>query len=178
MVLIRLGFLLTKTTLLDSTRVSNELGAGNPNGAKKAMIMSMKLSVLLALVIITLLGFGRNIWSGFFSNSSAIITEFASLTPFLVLSISLDSIQGVLSGLVEVLDLYLFYTSNIVLSYPGLYFISTHVCDFDTVGVARGCGWQHLAVYVNLGMFYLIGMPIAGFLAFKWKLYVKVRQPF
>ncbi|XP_021894778.1 protein DETOXIFICATION 19-like [Carica papaya] len=120
-----------------STRVSNELGAGNPNGAKKAMIMSMKLSVLLALVIITLLGFGRNIWSGFFSNSSAIITEFASLTPFLVLSISLDSIQGVLSG------------------------------------VARGCGWQHLAVYVNLGMFYLIGMPIAGFLAFKWKLYVK-----
>ncbi|KAH0986639.1 hypothetical protein GBA52_013816 [Prunus armeniaca] len=40
-------------------------------------------------------------------------------------------------------------------------------------GVARGCGWQHLAVYVNLATFYLIGMTIAGLLGFKFKLYAK-----
>ncbi|XVF78542.1 hypothetical protein PTKIN_Ptkin14bG0142400 [Pterospermum kingtungense] len=40
-------------------------------------------------------------------------------------------------------------------------------------GVARGCGWQHLAVWANLGTFYLIGMPIAGVLGFNLKLHVK-----
>eukprot|EP00494_Astrolonche_serrata_P017077 UN17252 len=26
-------------------------------------------------------------------------------------------------------------------------------------GVARGCGWQHVGAYVNLGSFYLLGIP-------------------
>jgi MATE family multidrug resistance protein len=42
--------------------------------------------------------------------------------------------------------------------------------------VARGCGWQHLAVYANLATFYCIGMPVACVLGFKLKLYVKVKQ--
>ncbi|KAF6161378.1 hypothetical protein GIB67_009257, partial [Kingdonia uniflora] len=33
-------------------------------------------------------------------------------------------------------------------------------------GVARGCGWQHLGVYVNLGVYYLGGVPIAVLLGF------------
>ncbi|CAJ1977451.1 unnamed protein product [Sphenostylis stenocarpa] len=33
-------------------------------------------------------------------------------------------------------------------------------------GIARGCGWQHLGVYVNLGAFYLCGIPVAALLAF------------
>ncbi|XWS35333.1 hypothetical protein CRYUN_Cryun21dG0117000 [Craigia yunnanensis] len=28
-------------------------------------------------------------------------------------------------------------------------------------GVARGCGWQHLAAWTNLGCFYVIGVPIS-----------------
>ncbi|GLU23343.1 hypothetical protein SLE2022_393600 [Rubroshorea leprosula] len=120
-----------------STRVSNELGATNPERAKNAMVVTLKLSVLLALAFILTLAFGHNIWASFFSDSTSIITEFASMTPFLAISIALDSIQGVLSG------------------------------------VARGCGWQHLAVFANLGTFFLIGMPIAAVLGFKLKLYVK-----
>jgi Na+-driven multidrug efflux pump len=42
------------------------------------------------------------------------------------------------------------------------------------VGVARGCGWQHLAVYVNLATFYLIGLPISCILGFKTDLQFKV----
>lgn len=33
-------------------------------------------------------------------------------------------------------------------------------------GVARGCGWQHLGAYVNLGSFYLLGIPMAILLGF------------
>ncbi|KAK1431007.1 hypothetical protein QVD17_14197 [Tagetes erecta] len=120
-----------------STRVSNELGARNTNGAKHAMAVTLKLSIILALAVVLALGFGHNIWAGFFSNSPVIINEYASMTPLLVISIILDSIQGVLSG------------------------------------VARGCGWQHLAMYINLAMFYLIGMPVAVALAFLLKLYAK-----
>ena len=79
--------------------MSNELGAGNPNQAKSAMAMSLKLSVLLALTVVLALGFGHNIWAGFFSGSPAIIHEFASMTPLLAISIIVDSVQGVLSGL-------------------------------------------------------------------------------
>ncbi|KAM3696821.1 hypothetical protein ACB098_06G068300 [Castanea mollissima] len=120
-----------------STRVSNELGAGNTNRAKSAMAVAIKLSVLLALTVVLALGFGHNIWAGFFSNSNEIIREFSSLTPLLAISILSDSVQGVLSG------------------------------------VARGSGWQHLVVYVNLATFYCIGVPIAGLLGFTLKLQAK-----
>ncbi|CAI9763549.1 unnamed protein product [Fraxinus pennsylvanica] len=33
-------------------------------------------------------------------------------------------------------------------------------------GVARGSGWQHLGAYVNLGAFYLVGIPMATVLGF------------
>ncbi|XP_057784048.1 protein DETOXIFICATION 14-like isoform X2 [Salvia miltiorrhiza] len=38
-------------------------------------------------------------------------------------------------------------------------------------GVARGCGWQHLGAYVNLGAYYLVGLPAAATLgfAFHWR---------
>ncbi|XP_022734736.1 protein DETOXIFICATION 19-like isoform X2 [Durio zibethinus] len=120
-----------------STRVSNELGAGHPTRAKNAMAVTLKLSILLALAVALALAFGHDIWAGFFSNSPLIIKKFASVTPLLLISITIDSFQGILSG------------------------------------VARGSGWQHLAVWANLGTFYFIGMPIAGFLGFKFKLYTK-----
>ncbi|KAG4204184.1 hypothetical protein ERO13_A04G032800v2 [Gossypium hirsutum] len=119
------------------TRVSNELGAENPRKAKTAMAVSLKLSILLALIVVVALAFGHNIWAAFFTNTASIINQFASITPFLLISISIDSFQGILSG------------------------------------VARGSGWQVLAVWANLATFYLIGMPVAGLLAFKFKLYAK-----
>ncbi|XP_004233485.1 protein DETOXIFICATION 9 [Solanum lycopersicum] len=33
-------------------------------------------------------------------------------------------------------------------------------------GVARGSGWQHIGAYVNLGAYYLVGIPAALFLGF------------
>ncbi|GMH25550.1 hypothetical protein Nepgr_027393 [Nepenthes gracilis] len=120
-----------------STRVSNELGSGNPREAKHAMGVTLRLSILLACVLILALAFGHNLWASFFSDSSKIISEFASIAPLLGVSIFFDTIQGVLSG------------------------------------VSRGCGWQHLAMYTNLATFFVLGMPIACLLGFKFKLYAK-----
>lgn len=33
-------------------------------------------------------------------------------------------------------------------------------------GIARGCGWQKLGAFVNLGSYYLAGVPFAVVLAF------------
>ncbi|XP_004289232.1 PREDICTED: MATE efflux family protein LAL5-like [Fragaria vesca subsp. vesca] len=59
------------------------------------------------------------------------------MTPLLAVSIVLDSLQGVFSG------------------------------------VARGCGWQLFAVYVNFDAFYITGMTISGLLGFVLKRYAK-----
>lgn len=82
----------------NSTRVSNELGAGNIDKAKKALKVTLALSVLLGVTFLLLLGLGHNLWAGLFSKSEAVISAFASMTPFLIGSVVLDSTQGVLSG--------------------------------------------------------------------------------
>ncbi|RVW14086.1 Protein detoxification 19 [Vitis vinifera] len=120
-----------------STRVSNELGACNPNRAKTAMAVTLKLALLLAVLVVVVLALGHNIWASFFSDSRVIIKDYASMVPLLAISILIDYAQGVFSG------------------------------------VARGCGWQHLAVYINLATFYCIGVPIAILLGFKLELHVR-----
>ncbi|KAL4200992.1 hypothetical protein AMTRI_Chr02g256380 [Amborella trichopoda] len=118
-----------------STRVSNEIGAGNPQRAKNAVWVTLKLSVGLGVIMVISLATGHKLWASAFSGSQRIKNEFASMTMLLASSILLDAIQGVLSG------------------------------------VARGCGWQHLAAWTNLAAFYGVGVPIAVFLAFKLELH-------
>ncbi|KAG4978185.1 hypothetical protein AAZX31_13G257800 [Glycine max] len=120
-----------------STRVSNELGAGNPEQAKHAMNVTVKLSFLFSFCFALALGFGHNIWIQLFSGSAKIKEEFASMIPLLAISIVLDAVQGVMQG------------------------------------VARGCGWQHSTVYINLATFYLVGLPISCLLGFKTNLHYK-----
>ncbi|KAI9083525.1 hypothetical protein K1719_034467 [Acacia pycnantha] len=120
-----------------STRVANELGADKPDKAKHAMGVTLKLSILLTLCVVAALLLGHGIWIHLFSSSSVLKKEFASMAPLLAISILLDSVQGVLSG------------------------------------VARGCGWQHFVVYVNLASYYLIALPISCILGFKSKLHAK-----
>ncbi|XWS28022.1 hypothetical protein CRYUN_Cryun25bG0030400 [Craigia yunnanensis] len=129
-----------------STRVANELGAGNPNRAKHAMGVTLKLSILIALAVVLTLAFGHDIWAGFFSDSPSIIKKFAEMTPLLAVSIAIDAIQGVLSGFKTIRN----------------FCFDSIISEFDVTAVVRGCGWQQLAVWANLGSFYFIGMPIAG----------------
>ncbi|XP_019224426.1 PREDICTED: protein DETOXIFICATION 40-like isoform X2 [Nicotiana attenuata] len=41
------------------------------------------------------------------------------------------------------------------------------------LGVAVGCGWQAFVAYVNVGCYYIIGIPVGSLLCFKWDYGVK-----
>uniref|UniRef100_A0A0E0C2M3 Protein DETOXIFICATION n=1 Tax=Oryza meridionalis TaxID=40149 RepID=A0A0E0C2M3_9ORYZ len=102
------------SALMICVRVSNELGAGNP----EAVLVSVTLLALRHFIGIA------------FSNEEEVINYVTRMVPVLSVSVITDSLQGVLSG------------------------------------VSRGCGWQHLGAYVNLGAFYLVGVPVALFFGF------------
>ncbi|XP_045813490.1 protein DETOXIFICATION 12-like isoform X3 [Trifolium pratense] len=113
-----------------STRVSNELGAGNPFEARIAVLAAMSLSLIETSIVSSTLIACRHVYGYIFSNDKEVVDYVTVMAPLVSLSVIFDSVQGVLSG------------------------------------VARGCGWQHLGVYVNLGAFYLCGIPAAAALAF------------
>ena len=45
-------------------------------------------------------------------------------------------------------------------------------------GVAVGCGWQAFVAYVNIGSYYIVGIPLGSLLGFYFKLGAKVRYLF
>ncbi|CAE5957538.1 unnamed protein product [Arabidopsis arenosa] len=113
-----------------STRISNELGAGNFRAAHIVVYAAMSLAVMEILIVSTSLLVGRNVFGHVFSSDKETIDYVARMAPLVSISLILDGLQGVLSG------------------------------------IARGCGWQHIGAYINLGAFYLWGIPIAASLAF------------
>ncbi|EFH63335.1 mate efflux family protein [Arabidopsis lyrata subsp. lyrata] len=81
-----------------STHVSNKLGAGNPKAARAVADSAIFLSVIdAAIVSITLYAYRRN-WAYIFSNESEVADYVTQITPFLCLSIGVDSFLAVLSG--------------------------------------------------------------------------------
>ena len=44
------------------------------------------------------------------------------------------------------------------------------------VGTARGCGWQKVGAFINLGSYYIVGIPTSVILAFVAHLGIKVRN--
>ncbi|XP_004497007.1 protein DETOXIFICATION 12-like [Cicer arietinum] len=113
-----------------STRVSNELGAGNPFEARVAVWGAMSLALIEASIASATLFACRHVYGYVFSNDKEVVDYVTIMAPLVSISVILDSIQGTLAG------------------------------------ISRGCGWQHLGVYVNLGAFYLCGIPVAAALAF------------
>ncbi|CAN6204736.1 unnamed protein product [Urochloa humidicola] len=120
--MIHLGFLAGT-----GVRVANELGAANGLGAKFAAIVSMTTSFLISLFISSLVLIFHDKLAMVFSPSEAVIRAVDNISILLALTILLNGIQPVLSG------------------------------------VAVGSGWQALVAYVNIGSYYLIGVPF-GFL--------------
>ncbi|CAN1165805.1 Protein DETOXIFICATION 40 [Linum perenne] len=94
-----------------SVRVSNEIGARHPRSASFAVYA--------------------------FTGGTTVATAVSELCPFLAVSILLNGVQPVLSG------------------------------------VAVGCGWQAFVAYVNVGCYYLIGIPLGCIMGFKFDMGVK-----
>ncbi|XP_058740030.1 protein DETOXIFICATION 14-like [Vicia villosa] len=113
-----------------STRVSNELGAGNPKAVRFSVCTAMILAVTEALIVISILFGCRYVFGYAYTHDSAIVHYVSAMTPLLCASIFTDSLQAVLSG------------------------------------VAKGSGWQRVGAFVNLGAFYLVGIPVGVVLGF------------
>ncbi|KAI5059245.1 hypothetical protein GOP47_0025564 [Adiantum capillus-veneris] len=113
-----------------SIRVSNELGAGHPQTARKAVYVAVVLALSEALLVAVVILLVRNVWGGVYSSEREVVVAVASLMPLLALSTTFDGLQAVFSG------------------------------------VARGAGWQKAGAIINLGSFYVVGLPVGCVLAF------------
>ncbi|XP_050374162.1 protein DETOXIFICATION 14-like isoform X2 [Argentina anserina] len=113
-----------------AVRVSNELGAGNPQAASVAVVASMFLTVSSSVIISSTVFASQSVFGYIFSREKEVVEYVTAIAPLLCLSVIADSLHAVLSG------------------------------------IARGSGWQNLAVYVNLGAYYLVGIPVAATLGF------------
>ncbi|KAG1347350.1 protein DETOXIFICATION 40 [Cocos nucifera] len=118
-------------------RVSNELGAGNPKSVEFSVVvvtaLSFIISVMIAVVILCL----RDYLSYIFTEGETVADAVSELTPLLAITLILNGIQPVLSG------------------------------------VAVGCGWQAFVAYVNVGCYYIVGIPLGVLLGFKFNLGAK-----
>ncbi|KAK5833616.1 protein DETOXIFICATION 14-like [Gossypium arboreum] len=82
-----------------STRVSNELGAGNPRSARIAVFTALLIALLESVTVGAALFFSRHVFGYVFSNDKEVIDYVTNRAPLLSLSVVLDSLQVVLSGI-------------------------------------------------------------------------------
>ncbi|CDY39493.1 BnaA01g24950D [Brassica napus] len=107
-----------------SVRVSNELGAGNPKSAAFSVIIVNIYSLITSVILAIIIWLCRDVLSYAFTEGLEVSAAVSDLCPFLAVTLVLNGIQPVLSG------------------------------------VAVGCGWQTFVAKVNVGCYYIIGIPI------------------
>ncbi|XP_010930069.1 protein DETOXIFICATION 40 [Elaeis guineensis] len=120
-----------------SVRVSNELGAGNPKSAAFSVVVVTALSFIISVIIGVVILCLRDYLSYIFTEGETVAHAVSELTPLLAITLILNGIQPVLSG------------------------------------VAVGCGWQAFVAYVNVGCYYIVGIPLGVLLGFKFNLGAK-----
>ncbi|CAH8269117.1 unnamed protein product [Arabidopsis lyrata] len=81
-----------------SVRVSNELGAGNPRVAKLSVVVVNVTTVLISLVLCVIVLVFRVGLSKAFTSNAEVIAAVSDLFPLLAISIFLNGIQPILSG--------------------------------------------------------------------------------
>ncbi|KAH9617373.1 hypothetical protein KSS87_004798 [Heliosperma pusillum] len=81
-----------------STRVSNELGAGNPDRARTAAYAVMLIAVSIGLIVSSILFATRKVFGYCFSNEKEVVDYVTTMAPLICLSVIMDGLQGVLSG--------------------------------------------------------------------------------
>ncbi|MQL98434.1 hypothetical protein Taro_031145 [Colocasia esculenta] len=123
-----------------SVRISNELGAGRPRAAKFAVLVVVLSSALLGFLFMTLILVLKDVYALPFTNSTAVADVVSNLAVIFSLTLLLNSIQPVLTG------------------------------------VAVGAGWQSLVAYVNVGCYYVVGLPLGFLLGSYFDLGVQVRK--
>ncbi|MCO5571741.1 hypothetical protein L7F22_025489 [Adiantum nelumboides] len=121
-----------------STRIANELGAGRPDAARRAVYISAGLAsceaILVSVAFISL----RNVLGKVYSKDEEAHIELLSYTSCFILF-----------DFIEILGMKLFL-----------------LLHYYLLGIARGCGWQKAGAYINFASYYVVGLPVACILAF------------
>ncbi|KAK2994812.1 hypothetical protein RJ640_021044 [Escallonia rubra] len=117
-----------------SVRVSNELGAGNARVAKFAVVVVSITSIAIGVVCMIIVLATRDYFPYLFTNSEAVAKETTRIAVLLGVTVLLNSLQPVLSG------------------------------------VAIGAGWQSKVAYINIGCYYIFGLPAGILLGFTFGL--------
>ncbi|KAJ8624303.1 hypothetical protein MRB53_032833 [Persea americana] len=120
-----------------SVRVSNELGAGNPKSAAFSVVVVTSVSFIISVIIAVIILALRHVISYAFTEGEVVANAVSELCPLLGITLVLNGVQPVLSG------------------------------------VAVGCGWQAFVAYVNVGCYYVVGVPLGALLGFKFNLGAK-----
>ncbi|KAK7383075.1 hypothetical protein VNO78_28741 [Psophocarpus tetragonolobus] len=113
-----------------SVRVSNELGAGDFNAAKFSVLAVSITSVSIGVIAMIVVLSTKNYFPYLFTTSVEVAKETTKLAALLGVTVLLNSLQPVLSG------------------------------------VAIGAGWQSLVAYINVGCYYVVGLPAGIILGF------------
>ncbi|XP_054780427.1 protein DETOXIFICATION 35-like [Prosopis cineraria] len=114
-----------------SVRVSNELGMGHPRAAKYSVYVTVSESLMLGILFLVGILIARKYIALVFTTSKILQEAVASLAYLLAITMVLNSVQPVISG------------------------------------VAVGAGWQTLVAYINVGCYYVIGLPLGYLLGYK-----------
>ncbi|KAI3966639.1 hypothetical protein MKW92_030382 [Papaver armeniacum] len=115
-------------------RVANELGAGSGKAAKFATKVSVVTSLIIGIFFCTLIIIFHNKLAIIFTSSDAVLHAVDNLAVLLAITILLNSIQPVLSG------------------------------------VAVGSGWQASVAFINIGCYYILGLPLGAVLGWVFRL--------
>ncbi|XP_052201648.1 protein DETOXIFICATION 27-like [Diospyros lotus] len=105
-------------------RVANELGAGRGKAARFATLVSVVQSTVIGLIFCAFIMIFHDKFALIFTSSADVLDAVDNLSVLLAVTILLNSVQPVLSG------------------------------------VAVGSGWQSKVAYINLGCYYMVGLPI------------------
>jgi MATE family multidrug resistance protein len=81
-----------------STRVANELGAGNARLARNVIKSGFSLSLSITMIISVVLLCIHNVVGQLFSNDDDVISYVSKIAPMLSISMFFDSTQATLSG--------------------------------------------------------------------------------
>uniref|UniRef100_A0A1J3G3T9 Protein DETOXIFICATION n=2 Tax=Noccaea caerulescens TaxID=107243 RepID=A0A1J3G3T9_NOCCA len=81
-----------------STRVANELGAGNPKQARMAVYTVMVITVVESILVSAIVFAARNVFGYLFSSETEVVDYVRSMAPLVALSVIFDALHAVLSG--------------------------------------------------------------------------------
>ncbi|KAG4114597.1 hypothetical protein ERO13_D12G055200v2 [Gossypium hirsutum] len=84
-----------------STRVSNELGGGNPEAAQISTIVVTLVTLAEAVIASVILFCCRHIFGYAYSDDKEVVNNVAKMVPLMCLSIIMDSLHVVLAGIVR-----------------------------------------------------------------------------